>query len=181
MATRKTTKMGMGVVRQRTGATVPPPASFTCPAPSTKDAEPQSSDAPARMQSGPVAKAKSERPPRGRTSRPPASGPVARPKKDADNELLPSASARRAKAVRIDEVGSAAVTLATGATTPRPTPAAGRPAAKLDPREAWVLSLVDGSLGIDDLADVTSIARADMVTILNRLVELGYVVMGTGR
>jgi hypothetical protein len=65
--------------------------------------------------------------------------------------------------------------MAAGLAAPRPTLAARNPTAHLETREAWVLSLVDGTLGVDDLADVTGIPRKDVVTILERLQHLEYV------
>ena len=50
------------------------------------------------------------------------------------------------------------------------------PVAKaLEPREAWVLSLLDEPLSIDDLLDVTGFQRAALIAILERLIRLGYV------
>jgi hypothetical protein len=89
---------------------------------------------------------------------------------------------RSRRTVREDAVGEAAVTLAAEMTMPRQTLDARRPTrGSLDPREAWILSLVDGNLSVEDLADVTSIPKNEVIIILEKLVEHGYVAIGRFR
>lgn len=129
------------------------PGPVSCPAP--------------RMQTGAVPKHRSTPPP-----------PLAR----TDAPQAPKTSVRRKRpSIREDSVGDVAVNLAAEMTMPRPTLAAARPETMLDPREAWILSLVDGRTSVDDLADVTSIPRADVATILEKLMDLGYVAIGRFR
>jgi hypothetical protein len=87
----------------------------------------------------------------------------------------PAGTTRRPASIRVADVGGAAAAMAAGLAAPRPTLAARNPTARLETREAWVLSLVDGTLGVDDLADVTGITRKDIVNILERLQDLEYV------
>jgi hypothetical protein len=82
-------------------------------------------------------------------------------------------------AIRVDEVEVQALSLAAGIITPR------RVAAKLDiksaplePREAFLLELIDGRSNADDLADLTGMTRAEVLTALRRLEGLGFVKMG---
>ena len=119
------------------------------------------------MQSGSVPKHRSTPPP-----------PLAR----SEPPPAPKTSVRRRRpSIKEDSVGDLAVSLAAEMTMPRPTLAAARPDTMLDPREAWIHSLVDGRTSVDDLADVTSIPRADVATILEKLVDLGYVAIGRFR
>jgi hypothetical protein len=128
------------------------PGPLSCPAP--------------KMRSGSV--------PRHKTLPPP---PIER------SEPPPKTSVRRARrqSLKEDAVGDLAVTLAVEMTMPRPTLDARRPTASLDPREAWILSLVDGRTTVEDLSDVTAIPRADVATILEKLVDLGYMAIGRFR
>jgi hypothetical protein len=96
----------------------------------------------------------------------------------------PPASAKTAKrrrfsqrppSIRVDDVGATAASMSADLGIPRPTLAARRPTGKLETREAWVLSLVDGTMTIEDIADVTGIVRADVKTIVTHLADLGYV------
>lgn len=93
------------------------------------------------------------------------------------------ASGRRAKgeraAIAVDDVGDAAVRLGSS------PPMAARPkvvktrreleGAPLDPREAFLLSLVDGKMTVSSLVDVSGFAEADVLSMLARLRRLGIV------
>jgi hypothetical protein len=98
------------------------------------------------------------------------------------SEPPPKTSVRRARrTLKEDAVGDLAVSLAAEMTMPRPTLDARHPTAVLEPREAWILSLVDGRTTVEDLSDVTAIPRADVAIILDKLVDLGYVAIGRFR
>lgn len=47
--------------------------------------------------------------------------------------------------------------------------------APLEPREAFVLQLIDGTLSLSDLADVSGFAHDDVERIVSRLTRLGLV------
>lgn len=49
--------------------------------------------------------------------------------------------------------------------------------APLDSRDAFVLQLIDGTLSLSDLADVSGVSKADIEGILARLVRLGIITM----
>jgi hypothetical protein len=128
------------------------PGPVSCPAPKTR--------------SGSVPRHKTQPPPPMAKSDPPPKASVRRP---------------RRQSIKEDAVGDLAVSMAIEMTMPRPTFDARRPTASLTPREAWILSLVDGRTTVEDLSDVTAIARGDVVTILEKLVDLGYVAIGRFR
>jgi hypothetical protein len=45
----------------------------------------------------------------------------------------------------------------------------------IDPRDAFVLSHVDGQSSVETLVDVTGFDRAELISILGRLVRLGAI------
>lgn len=104
----------------------------------------------------------------GDSSKPPASGPS---KKQSGTP--------RPNAVRIDDVGGAAMRIASRG---RPSSAPRLAKAKLDAskapldsQSAYVLSLVDGNTTIDALADITGMTPEGVTQIIDRLQRLGLV------
>jgi hypothetical protein len=49
--------------------------------------------------------------------------------------------------------------------------------APIDPKAAFLLSQVDGMLTVDDLSDLTALPRDEVLTILQRMVRLGLVLL----
>lgn len=119
---------------------------------------------PVRLDSGPVERVR-ERRPVARTE-PPASG------------TRPSPRGGVRAAVRVDEVGDAAVKLAAGGRPSVPRLAASRTAvaqAPLGAREAFVLSLVDGQSGVPAIVDMSGMPEEEVRGILDRLGRLGLI------
>jgi predicted Rossmann fold nucleotide-binding protein DprA/Smf involved in DNA uptake len=82
-------------------------------------------------------------------------------------------------AIRVDEVEIQALSLASTIVTPRRTDKLDIKSAPLEPREAFLLELVDGRSSADDLADLTGMTRAEVLTALRRLERLGFLRMGS--
>jgi hypothetical protein len=87
---------------------------------------------------------------------------------------------RRATPVRVDEVGGNALKIALR--TPRhastPRLAKSRPDASkapLDPQSAYVLSLIDGIVTLEGIADIAGIPVDRVASIIERLERLGFV------
>lgn len=87
------------------------------------------------------------------------------------------------KSIREDDVGAAALL----GTAPRsslevvPRPSKARSdlsSAPIGPKEAFVLSLVDGSMSIGSIVDMSAMPEPDVVEILDRLRRLGLVSLG---
>ena len=108
---------------------------------------------------------------------------------DAERESAPPASAekvstRRARTrqpVRVDDFGDAAVAIASRA-VPSFAPKllksdAEMSAAPLDHRDAFVLSLIDGQMTVEQIVDASGMARPAVAAILDRLVQLGIVAL----
>jgi hypothetical protein len=99
-----------------------------------------------------------------------------------DEPRAPKISTRRARSsrppVRVDDVGEAAVALARRvsrppASAPRMLLSRGELAAlPLDPRDAFVLSLVDGKTSVQGLVDMAALGDGEVLTILERLAAL---------
>ena len=121
---------------------------------------------------------------RATTSSVPPSEPTSAPlSRDVPIERAEKVSTRRAptsrSAVRVDDVGHVAVAIA--------IKAAGRIAPKLlksrseltqapiDPRDAFVISLIDGKMGIAAIVDISGMRSSEVVAILERLARLGIV------
>jgi hypothetical protein len=70
-----------------------------------------------------------------------------------------------------------AVAVARPSPSSRPRAARGSDVAKapLDPREAFVLSLVDGSMTAAEIADVSGMSQADVIKTLQKLQTLKLV------
>lgn len=90
----------------------------------------------------------------------------------------PKRSSRPAP-LRVDDVGNAAMKIASRTRrSGAPRLVTARPDARsapLDPPSAYVLSLVDGVLTVEGLADATGIAEEEVGRIVERLVRLGFV------
>lgn len=104
----------------------------------------------------------------GHSSKPPASGPARKP-----------SGTPRPSPVRVDDVGGAAMKLASRG---RPSSAPRLAKAKLDAskapldsQSAYVLSLIDGMLTVEGLADITGIPADRVTQIIDRLQRLGFV------
>jgi hypothetical protein len=50
----------------------------------------------------------------------------------------------------------------------------------LDPRAAFLLSRIDGSISIDDLLEVSGMPRLEAMRVLALLIRHGAVALGTG-
>lgn len=102
-------------------------------------------------------------------------GPVSSP--PATSRQPPSGSGRAA--VRVDDVGANAVRLATRATadaTPKVlVQRRALASAPIDHREAFLVSLIDGTLTVSALVDVSGMPAAEVTTALQRLARLGIV------
>jgi hypothetical protein len=72
-----------------------------------------------------------------------------------------------------------AVAVARPTPSSRPRAARGSDVAKapLDPREAFVLSLVDGSMTASEIADISGMSQADIMKILQKLIALRLVTL----
>ena len=96
-------------------------------------------------------------------------------------EPISTRRARTRKPVRVDDVGDAAVAIASRA-APSFAPKLLKSRAELssepiDSRDAFVLSLVDGNTSVAQIVDASGMPRADVAAILDRLVQLGIVVL----
>ncbi|MDB4938281.1 MAG: hypothetical protein JWP87_5253 [Labilithrix sp.] len=78
--------------------------------------------------------------------------------------------------VKIDVASGAAARFASG--TPKLTAKAAKlQGLALDPRDAFILSRIEGRLDAADLADLTGLAARDVVATLERLTALGLITM----
>lgn len=106
---------------------------------------------------------------------PPPSG---QPKKRSASRMLSRSTVRRhgssLSAVDTDDL---AVAVARPTPSSRPRAARGPDVAKapLEPREAFVLSLVDGSMTAAEIADVSGMPQADVIKMLQKLQSLKLV------
>lgn len=105
--------------------------------------------------------------------------------KGATSSAPPSSDRARSKrseprqAIAIDDVGAAALDIQS-----RP-PRGGKPkvmksrrelaAAPIDPRDAFLLSFIDGKLSVASLVDVSGMGEGEVMTILARLRRLGII------
>ncbi len=109
--------------------------------------------------------------------------------REREHESAPPASAERVstrrartrRPVRVDDVGDAAVAIASRA-MPSSAPKLLKghrelSSAPIDARDAFVLSLIDGKTSIAQIVDASGLARGDVVSILERLVQLGIVAL----
>lgn len=106
------------------------------------------------------------------SSQPPSAPPQSGPAKKASGTPRPSP-------VRVDEVGGAAMKIASRG---RPSSAPRLARAKLDAskapldsQSAYVLSLIDGSTPVEAMADITGIPVERLTQIIERLERLGFV------
>jgi hypothetical protein len=132
----------------------PEGSAATIPAPPLSEGERATANTPPVVQTAPPV---------------PASSP---PSTDAPRRR----SARRA--LRVDDVGQAAVALAarsSGSARPRALLRGSISDAPLEPREAFVLALVDGQTSVDTIADATGASVAEVVAVLERLARLKIV------
>jgi hypothetical protein len=196
---RRTTKAGMGAVSpEQPRASRPPRASTTsairgvaCPTPadSKRPANPKTSArlpkySDARSSDEPVGHAATiPAPPLEEGERAPAvSAPILPAASPATGASQPSSDAPRRRstrrALRVDDVGQAAVALAarsSGSARPRALLRGSISDAPLEPREAFVLALVDGQTSVDTIADATGASVAEVVAVLERLARLKIV------
>jgi hypothetical protein len=105
-----------------------------------------------------------------------ATGPSSEPPPASRRTVRHSAS--RPAPLRIDEVGGAA--MAIDARTRR-APRLAKPAidaskAPLDPQSAFLLTLVDGQVGVEMLADIAGLTVESATAMLERLERLGLVI-----
>lgn len=81
--------------------------------------------------------------------------------------------------VRVDDVGDLAVAIATKMVRPKAPKLLKTRAeltdAPIDPRDAFVISLIDGTTNITAIVDASGIPEAEIGAILERLVRLGIV------
>lgn len=83
------------------------------------------------------------------------------------------------QSIREDQVGARAGSYAMSARQ-APRLAKGKKdlaSAPIDPKAAFLLSQIDGTLTVDDLADLTGMAREDVVAICERMARLGLVLL----
>jgi hypothetical protein len=105
-------------------------------------------------------------------------------------ESIPPASAEKISGrrprtsrppVRVDDVGDLAVAIASrAALTFAPKLLKSRHElthAPIDPRDAFVLSLIDGTSNVDAIVDISGMTSADIAAILERLAGLGIVAL----
>ena len=192
--TRKRTELGMGAVRNDRGrpsrvAAVPTGATAPAPVQDERDEErrafgvrdtmpapPMDSAGPAPMSAVPSAP-----PSEGRYSSVPVRADAPSPPRD---QASPSSAARKRaqrssrRPLRVDDVG------ATSVVAPHDAALSSKPklvdrqrvvGSPLDVRDAFVLSLLDGALTVQDLVDATGIPEPDVSAILARLTRLGIV------
>jgi hypothetical protein len=94
-----------------------------------------------------------------------------------------SVAMRRARTsrppLRVDDVGDAAVAIAARAhhaSAPKLLKARHElTAAPIDHRDAFVLSLIDGTMNVSAIVDISGMPTAEIVAILERLARLGIV------
>jgi hypothetical protein len=84
-------------------------------------------------------------------------------------------------AVRVDDVGDVAVAIASKAMpsfAPKLLKTGGElTSAPLDSRDAFVISLIDGTMSMQAIVDISGMPRAEMAAILDRLVQLGIIAL----
>jgi hypothetical protein len=104
--------------------------------------------------------------------------PISEPVPSSERMRRPRGSRRP---VRVDDFGEAAVAIATNAVRAlAPRIVSTRQelgAAPLDHRDAFVLSLIDGTTSVHALVDLAGMPEADFTAILDRLVRLGIVAL----
>jgi hypothetical protein len=103
-------------------------------------------------------------------SKPPPSGPTSK---------KPSGTSPRPSPVRVDDVGGAAMKIASRnrhASSPRLARAKlDASKAPLDSESAYLLSLIDGKTTVEGIADITGIPIERVTQIIERLERLGFV------
>jgi len=162
------------------GGTLPPPGSGPHPAvPNTGRPAPPSGRA---VSAPPAGAATVPAPP---ASAPPASGPPASaPPASAPpaSQKLPSRQPRSHRPIRVDDVGDTAVRIASKAkrgvvprvvASPKAVAAAPR-----DPRDAFVLSMVDGRTSLQAIVDMAGIPEEEVMGILDHLCHSGIIALG---
>lgn len=108
---------------------------------------------------------------------PPVSGEVSLDRAEKVSTRRPRSSR---PPVRVDDVGDAAVAIASrvGRSPPAPRLLKSRREladAPIDPRDAFVISLIDGKTPTQALVDVSGLPEPDVLGILERLARLGIV------
>lgn len=93
----------------------------------------------------------------------------------------PSGARRRKTSLRpnaVDEVDTAGIAVVAKVSTPRPAKKKKDLAsAPIDNREAFLLTRIDGQLNVEDLADLTGMPLAEVLTIVQRLARLGLIIL----
>jgi hypothetical protein len=79
------------------------------------------------------------------------------------------------QSIREDDVGSTRIVARKEALRPAIVDPKRLAKAPLGPREAFLLSLIDGTLTVPDLVDAAGMPSAEVTAILERLVRLGIV------
>ncbi len=190
--TRKRTELGMGAVRNDRGRPSRAAAVSTGAAAPAQDegdeerralgvrdtmpAPPMDSAGPALMSAAPSAP-----PSGGRYSSVPVRADAPSPLRD---QASPSSAARKRaqrssrRPLRVDDVGATSVVATHDASLSSKPKLVDRQrvvGSPLDVRDAFVLSLLDGTLTVQDLVDATGMPEPDVSAILARLTRLGIV------
>jgi hypothetical protein len=182
-ATRRATKPGIGAQgrdtlpeQHKARSTTPPPV--TCPSPSPpateattdtrrrilSDSPPKEAPRSTGRRAITVEHDRDSARPKAQQSSPPS-------RKDSMPVRRPS--------IRVDQVGARAGSYAISARH-APRLAKGKKdlaSAPIDPKAAFLLSQIDGTMTVDDLADLTGMAREDVVAICERMARLGLLLL----
>jgi hypothetical protein len=99
----------------------------------------------------------------------------------ASAEKVSTRRARTRRPVRVDDVGDAAVAIASRAMpsfAPKLLESRSELSrAPIDHRDAFVLSLIDGKTSVAQIVDASGMPRREVAAILDRLVQLGIVAL----
>lgn len=113
-------------------------------------------------------------------SKPPSRGGSPNPPKVASSPPKASKQSFRSSrpAIRVDDVGAGASKMVAPRMTPKLVRGANLKNAKIDSRDAFILSLIDGKLDLPGLVDVAGLPSEEVSKILERLEGLGLVKLG---
>src|SRR4051812_4274505 len=96
-------------------------------------------------------------------------------------EKISTRRPRTRRPVRVDDVGDVAVAIASRAVPSFAPKLLKSPvelsSAPIDPRDAFVLSLIDGKTTVAQIVDASGMPRADVAAVLDRLVQLGIIAL----
>lgn len=85
---------------------------------------------------------------------------------------------RRPEAIRIDDVGEAAIDMAARVdmrVKPRARDLEGLPSSALSAKEAYVVTLLDGKTSMDSLVAIAPMSREELEAVVDRLRRMGLI------